>query len=354
MENNTSETIGCDLGDKKTEICVLGADGKPKFSSVRTTRKAMTEVFAKRPAAHVVMEVGLHSRWVSQLLSGLGHRVTVANPRRLKLISESQNKSDRHDSELLARLGRSDAELLAPVKHRTDQAQAHLAVAKARDVLVATRTKLVNHVRGTLKSFGERLPMCTAESFGRQTRAMIPALLRAALKPIYETLERIDAQIKEQDRMIERIAGQYPDVEVVSQISGVGTLTGLVYVLTIEDKNRFSKSRMAGAFLGLRPRHRSSGQQDPQLRITKAGDPFLRRLLVNAANYVMGPFGKDSDLRRWGMELAKRGGKNARKRAKIAVARKLAVLMHRLWVTGEVYEPNGYHSGHKVEPAAAA
>jgi transposase len=222
-----------------------------------------------------------------------------------------------------------------------------------RDVLVATRTKLVNSVRGTVKSFGERLPKCAAESFGRLTRELIPVELKAALEPIYLTLERIAEQIREQDKMIERVAKRYPDVEVVSQIGGVGVLTALVYVLTIEDKNRFATSRMAGAFLGLRPRRKNSGDDDPELRITKAGDPFLRRLLVNGANYILGPFGKDCDLRRWGLELASRGGKNAKKRAKVAVARKLTVLMHRLWVTGEVYEPLGYHK-HRVEEAAAA
>ena len=329
---HTQETIGCDLGDKKSEICVLDADGKVKQrASARTTRKSLGEWFNRAPA-HVVIEVGTHSRWVSNVLRELGHRVTVANPRRVKLISASDSKTDRHD-----------AELLAPVVHRGPQVQADLAVAKARDVLVSTRTKLVNHVRGTVKGTGERLPTCSAASFAAKTRELVPTILKAALQPIYEALERINEQIDEQDKMIERVAKKYPDVEVVSQIAGVGTLTALVFILSIEDKSRFSKSRMVGAFLGLRTRKSASGNDDPQLRITKAGDPFVRRLLVTAANYILGPFGRDSDLRRWGLALAQRGGKNAKKRAKVAVARKLAVLMHRLWVTGEIYEPLGYN-----------
>jgi transposase len=353
MTNNIIDTIGCDLGDKKSEICVLGADGAVKErTSAWTNRKGMAAFFT-RPTAHVVVEVGTHSRWVRDLLLELGHQVTVANPRRVKLISASDNKTDRHDAELLARLGRVDVKLLAPVEHREAQVQADLAVAKARDTLVATRTKLVNHVRGTVKSFGERLPMCSAASFARQTRKRLPVQLKPALEPVYQALERIDEQIKEQDKMIERVAKRYPDVDVVSQISGVGVLTALVFVLTIEDKDRFSKSRMVGAFLGLRSRKSSSGNDDPQLRITKAGDPFLRRLLVNGANYILGPFGQDSDLRRWGLELAKRGGKNAKKRAKVAVARKLGVLMHRLWVTGEIYEPLGYHQRQLDQKRAA-
>ena len=353
MENTITETIGCDLGDKKSDVCVLDAEGKVQLrTSVRTTKKGIAAFFTRAPA-HVVIEVGAHSRWVSSLLKELGHAVTVANARRVKLISESNNKTDRHDAELLARLGRTDVTLLAPVQHRTPQAQSDLAVAKARDTLVATRTKLVNHVRGTVKSFGERLPKCTAESFARQTRALIPSELKPALEPIYLTLDCLNQQIKEQEKLIERMAKHYPDVAVVSQVSGVGTLTALVFLLTIEDKNRFAKSRMVGAFLGLRPRKSKSGDRDPQLRITKTGDPFLRRLLVNGANYILGPFGQDSALRRWGLELAKRGGKNAKKRAKVAVARKLAVLMHRLWVTGEVYEPLGYQSRRTEEAAAA-
>jgi transposase len=355
MTNNISETIGCDLGDKKSELCVLGADGAVTLrTSVRMTRKAMTTFFT-RTAAHVVIEVGAQSRWVAQLLEELGHKVTIANPRRVKAISDSDTKTDRRDAELLARLGRADIHLLAPVQHRSRQAQAHLAVAKGRDTLVATRTKLVNHVRGTVKSFGERLPSCTAASFARQTRLLIPKDLKAAVDPIYQALDQIDAQIKDYDKLIERIAKQYdPDVAAVSQINGVGILTTLVFILTVGDKTRFKKSRMAGAFFGLRPRKSQSGKGDPELRITKSGDPFVRRLLVNGANYILGPFGQDSDLRRWGLELAKRGGKNAKKRAKVAVARKLAVMMHRLWVTGEVYEPLGYQSRRTDQPEAAA
>lgn len=353
MTNTTIETIGCDLGDKRSEICVVGREGGMQRASVGTTRKAMT-LFFTRERAHVVIEVGAHSRWVKVLLEQLGHQVTVANPRRVRVISQSDSKTDRQDAELLARLGRVDVDLLAPVVQRSGQAQVDLAVPKARDVLVTTRTKLVNHVRGTLKSFGEALPRCSAECFARRTRELIPAGLKPALEPIYETLDTIEQQIRQHDQAIERVAKRYPEVQAIMQVNGVAVLTALVFLLTIEDKSRFKKSRMAGAFLGLRPRKSASGKGDPQLRITKAGDPFVRRLLVNAANYTLGPFGRDSDLRRWGFELAKRGGKNAKKRAKVAVARKLAVLMHRLWVTGEVYEPLGYRQRRQEESTAAA
>jgi hypothetical protein len=170
------------------------------------------------------------------LLEGLGHRVTIANARRVKLISASDNKTDEHDAELFARLGRADARLLAPMVHRSSELQADLAIAKARDTLVATRTKLVNHVRGTVKSFGERLPKCSSVSFVRHTRALVPAALETALAPVYETIAKLDEQIRAQDKMIAQTAERHPDVAVLEQVDGVGVLTALVYVLTLEDK----------------------------------------------------------------------------------------------------------------------
>jgi transposase len=342
MQDSIIDTIGCDLGDKTSEVFVLAADGTSRRARVRTTAVGFRVCFT-RPSAHVVIEVGPHSRWVSKLLKELGHQVTVANPRRVKAISQGDSKSDRKDAELLARLGRVDRTLLAPVEHRGPQAHADLEAIKARDVLVRCRTKLVNHARSVVKSFGYRLSKCTAESFAKKTREQVPPELQTALEPIYQTLEGMEAQIRGLERTIERVvAKKYPEVELVSQPNGVGTLTALAFILTLEDKDRFKKSRAAGAFLGLRPRKSQSGDKDPQLRITKAGDGYLRRLLVNSANYILGPFGKDSDLRRWGLGLASRGGNNAKKRAKVAVARKLAVLMHRLWCSGQSYQPLGY------------
>src|SRR5260221_12670838 len=122
-------------------------------------------------------------------------------------------------------------------------------------------------------------------------------------------------------------------------VKGVVTQMGLTYLLKIEDPFRFLKSREVGFFLGLRPGRRNSGESEPQKRISKEGDRYLRTMMVQGAHYILGPFGEDSDLRRWGLKLAERGGKNAKKRAVVAVARKLAGLLHRWWVSGEVTEP---------------
>jgi transposase len=351
MENYTQgqlrelETIGCDLGDKKSELFVIRPDEtayRPK--ALHTTRKAFQSFFEGRSKKHVVIEVGTHSRWVSSELEKLGHVVTVANPRKVKLISQNDEKDDEVDAELLARLGRADVKLLSPIRHRGDQVQGDLAIAKARDGLIQCRTKLVNQVRGLSKSFGEPLPKCDAACFHRKTKEFVPERLQSAAFPIYEILAQLAVQIAALDETIEEVAHtRYPDIDVVSQPKGVGVLTAFVFLTTLEDKERFTKSRELGPFLGLKPKKRKSGNGDPELRITKAGDPFLRRLLVQGANYILGPFGEESDLRRWGTDHCNGGGKTAKKKATVAVARKLAVLMHRLWVTGEEYQPIGYN-----------
>ncbi len=343
MDQLTPEavTIGCDLGDRKTSICLLWPDGRiERPKPVETTVENMRMFFATQKPAHVVIEVGTHSAWVAELAESLKHRVTVANPRKVQLISKGQTKTDRKDAELLARLGRADTALLSPVKHRGQQTRADLAVLKSRDALVATRTRMVNLCRGMVKPMGVRFPKCTAESFWK-LRHMTPELLKPALNPIFDVLESLKVSIAAHEKQAEELASTRYQEEMkrVRQPNGVGLLTGLCFVLMIEDPKRFAHSREVGPFLGLVPRRDQSGKGDPQLGITKNGDPFLRRMLVNSANYILGPFGKESDLRRWGLELAKRGGKNARSRAKVAVARKLAVLLHALWVSGEKYEP---------------
>ncbi len=261
-------------------------------------------------------------------------------PRRLRLIYESSRKADEADAEHLARLARLDPQLLSPIRHRGPQAQAHLTVIRSRDSLVRARTLLINHVRGSVKGAGARLRACSADSFHHRVVPTIPTELAPALLPILETIATLTAQIHAYNRQIEQLCQeQYPEARHLRQVPGVGPVTALGYVLTLDDPNRFRKSREVAPALGLVPKRDQSGSRDPQLRITKTGDSYLRRLLVGSAQYILGPFGPDCDLRRWGLKLAERGGKNAKKRAVVAVARKLAVLLHRLWVTGEVYDP---------------
>jgi transposase len=296
--------------------------------------------FEQMAPARIAMEVGTHSPWVERLLTECGHEVVVANARKVRLISRSDNKDDRADAECLARLARADVKLLSPIQHRGSQVQQDRALLRSRAALVRSRTLLVNHVRGVVKSFGSRLRSCSAKSFHNQAKDQIPEELAPAVTPVLEIIGSLTRQIRRYDKQIESTAAEhYPETELLQQVTGVGPQTALSFVLTIEDPYRFRCSRTVGAYLGLRPRRRQSGNKDPELKITKAGDSELRRLLVGAAHYILGPFGPDCDLRRWGLTLAARGKKNAKKQAVVAVARKLAVLLHRLWITAEVYEP---------------
>jgi transposase len=334
-------TIGLDLGDKSSRYCVLGSDGRVMSEgSVATTRTAMARKFSGMGRCRMALEVGTHSPWLSRLLSKLGFEVIVANARQVQLISASSRKNDRLDARLLARLARLDPELLRPIRHRSEQAQADLMTIRIRAALVEARTGLVNAARGFTKALGERLPACDADSLGVEKLEALPAALRERLEPLLEQIEALTAQIQNLDGQLEQIARiEYPETRLLTQVSGVGTLIALTFVLTVEDRERFQKSRDVGCYVGLRPKQSQSGQSQPQLRITKEGDRYLRTLLVQGAHCIVSRRGPDTDLKRWGLKLAERGGKNAKKRAIVAVARKLAVLLHRLWVCGEVYEP---------------
>src|SRR5512146_87872 len=334
-------TIGFDLGDRSSWYCVLDEAGElVQEERVPTTPTAIRKVFAAFPHSRVALETGTHSPWVSRLLSELGHEVIVAHARNVRLIGETRRKDDRLDARTLARLARIDPQLLAPVKHRSRQAQADLTVIRARASLVRARTALANAARGLTKSYGERLRGCNVRNMDPEKAEALSPELQAALQPLLQALASVSARIADYNQQIENIAQQrYPQTALLKQVKGVGTLIALTYLLTLEDPHRFGKSRDAGCYLGLQPGRRNSGQSAPQMHISKEGDPYLRTLLVQGAQHILGPFGVDCDLRRWGLKLAERGGKSGKKRAIIAVARKLAILLHRLWVSGEVYEP---------------
>src|SRR5215472_6738026 len=319
-------TIGLDLGDRSSAYCVLNEAGEIVLEhKLATTPEAMEQVFGSMPRCRIAMETGTHSPWVSRVLTALGYEVIVGHAQKVRLITKSRRKDDRLDARTLARLVRIDPELLSPVKHRSAQAQLHLTEIRARAGLVSARTALVNAARGLVKSYGERLRKCGTQQFGRETTSGLSAVKRR-----HRGIRSADSKMAKDT---------YPETALLKQVKGVGDLIATAYVLTVEDPHRFRKSRDAGCFVGLQPGRRNSGESEPQMRISKEGDEYLRTLPVQGAHYILGPFGEDCDLRRWGQKLSARGGKNAKKRAVVAVARKLAVLLHRLWVSGEVYEP---------------
>ncbi len=347
-----STVIGIDLGDKKSLYSVLDIASGEELQSgtIQTTKAGLTLAFGTFAPSRFAIEACGHSRWVSEHLAAMGHEVLVGNTRKVRCIYDTDNKSDARDAEMLARLGRVDPKLLYPIRHRGKDAQRHLSVLKSRDSIVGVRTKLVNHVRSTVKAFGEKLPSCSTDSFHKKVDGKLPKELHAALAPIVELIGQLTAEIRAYDKKIDALCKHYPEAELLLSIPGVGPITAMAYLLTVEFPDRFEDSRDVPVYFGLTPKRDQSGDTDKQLRITKAGNGFVRRMLVGAAQYILGGKCKqDSELRRWGLRLAERGGKNGKKRAVVAVARKLAVLLHRLWINGMLFDP--FPHG---EPEAAA
>jgi transposase len=338
---SAEHTVGVDLGDRKSAICRLDAEGEVvERRMISTTREFFEAYFRALPKARVVMEVGTHSAWVSRLLEELGHEVIVANPSKIRA-KKGRRKSDKIDAEWLARQGRADPKLLWPIEHRGERAQADLVLLGTRDCLVKCRTLLINHVRGSVKPLAGRIPKCSTESFHRTAPGHIPEALVEVLKETMEEIARLTQRIRALEKQVEaKVEAEYPEALRMQQISGVGPMTSLCFALVVEDPERFKKRRSVGAYVGLVPQLEDSGDAESELGISKAGNELCRKYLVQAAQYVLGPFGPDTDLRRWGLGMiGESKSKKVRKRAVVAVARKLSVLMLRLWVTEERYEP---------------
>jgi transposase len=332
--------LGIDLGDKSCFYCGLDDDGQEVTKGkIRTTPEAFSEAFCDTPSLVIAIEVGTHSPWICRLLESFGHEVLVANPRRLPMIFGNTHKSDELDAQNLARLARYDRKLLCCIRHRSERSQRLLALLHSRDQLVRSRTELINHVHGVAKSSGCRLPRSSSAAFHKKAAELLPADPLSVLEPILIAMKTLSEQIRACDRVIESWSEEVlPVTKRLREITGVGPITAAAFVLTLDDPSRFASSRQVGAYLGLAPRKRQSGDCDHQTRITKAGNAFLRRLLVNASQHILCR-GPDCDLRRFGERIHARGGPRTYRTAVIAVARKLAVRMHRLWVTGDSYEP---------------
>lgn len=331
-------TVGLDLGDRSSHYCVLQDGEVIEEGKVQNTEQSLRRHFGEEPVYRIALESGTHSPWVSRLLESFGHEVIVANSRKIAAITSSESKNDRNDAEWLARFGAADPKLLSPIHHRSVERQHDLNLLRSRDALVRARTMLVNVARGLVKSAGYRLPSCSPASFPRQAAASVPVELRVATTPLFKQVELLSEQIKEMDRKVEALREKYSEIDVLRTVPGVGPVVAAAYVLTLDSPHKASH-RSAGAFLGLRPGQSQSGDSDPQRRISKTGNVYLRSLLVQSAQYILGHFGPDSAIKRWGLKLAAGGGKRARKRAIVAVARKLAVMLHSMWSSGKLFQP---------------
>jgi len=332
-------TVGLDLGDRYSRYCLLNEDREVvEQGRIQSTEAAFRRHFEGAPRQRIALECGTHSPWVSRLLKSLGHQVMVANARKIPALTGSESKNDRNDAELLARFAAHDPKLLSPVQHRSPERQQDLNLIQVRSTLVRARTMMANALRGLVKSAGSRLPGCSTESLPVRAKDSVPPALAAAAAPLINQIAQLNQQIGALDRQIENLARKYSEIALLRTAPGVGPIVAAAYVLTL-DRPDAASNRSAGAFLGLRPSQSQSGETDPQRRISKAGDTYLRSLLVQSAQYILGRFGPDSALRRWGLKLASTGGKRGKKRAIVAVARKLAVLLHSMWRNGQNFTP---------------
>jgi transposase len=228
------------------------------------------------------MEAGIHSIWISEQLQELGHEVIVANVRELRAISHSDRKSDQVDAEMLARFARVDPKILRPIAHRTVAQQEALTLIRARNLIVRLRTAAVNAVRGLATPCGYRLPASSTLCFAKRCLAVLPPGLARPLGPVLHQIADMTVKIKQYDSAIQQLTEkEYPETQALLKVYGVGKLTALTYVLTLGSKERFQRSRDVGCYLGLRPKRSQSGERDPQLGITKAGNVYLRSLLVS-------------------------------------------------------------------------
>lgn len=341
MNSAPKVTIGMDVGDRYSHVVVLDDSGTVVLrDQIATTERAVRAWFKRHAGARVALEVGRHSPWLSRLLEELELEVFVGNSRQIALIHKTNKKNDRIDAEKLARLARVDPSLLAPVQHRRADTQAALAIVRAREVVVTGRTRLINSVRGQVKAVGGSMTSRRTESFHTRT-SELPEEMEPGLLPLMDLCGELTKRIQHYDRVIlELCRDVYPETAGLLAVPGVGPVTALTFVLTIEEPGRFPNSRAVGSYLGLRPRLDDSGDAKKELSITRSGDNLLRKLLVQCAQYILGPHGPECDMRRIGEKLAARGGKAAKRKAIVAIARRLAVMLHRIWVTGEAYDPN--------------
>jgi transposase len=333
-------SIGLDLGDRRSYLVALRRNGElVDERRIPTTPTGIRKYFEGREPVRVVVEAGGQSAWVSSLLTDLGHDVVVANPIAAgKLLKANGRKNDRVDALSLAEYGFWNTRKLRPIRHRSRESQVDLMVLRARDSLVAQRTKAINSVRSFAKMFGVRFKSCDADNFHQHVPSELPADVRMGLQITIDQIESLTKSIKAYDQRVRELIKKHPKTNQLRQVHGVGPITALAFILILDDPKRFSRSRKVGSFLGLAPSEHSSGDSNPQLRISKAGNPFLRRLLVTAAQHILHR-GPDCELRRYGERLAVLGGKRGKKRAVVAIARKLSVLLHRLWDSGVPYDP---------------
>ena len=331
------EFIGIDLHLKTSYVCFLNDAGEKTCEmTIPTTKSALKRHFETLEPARIIIEAGSYSLWVNRLLSSFDHKVIVANPRKVRLIAESTLKNDRVDAEVLARLGRSDPHFLCPITPRGPESQLTRGYLKVRAALVKTRTLEINSVRGLLRSWGFSFSAGYPAKFcERVLQSNLPSELLDMVTPLIESILAVQAQIANCEQELKRRANAIPTVRNLMSMPGIGPIISLAFFASIDQPERFPKSRQIGSYLGFRPSLRESGGKRRMGPISKEGDQELRALLVQGA-YSLMRSQKESALKEWATKLGERIG---RKKAIVALARKMGVILHHLWITGQPFQP---------------
>jgi transposase len=334
MESLTGFTVGVDLADRASAICVVGPNGEVvSRETIPTDPDMIRQRFSRGVYDRVVIEACNIASWVGWELQKCGQRVIVAHSRSIALIHKSSRKNDRNDAEKLARLARVDEELVHPTHLRPRERAEVMSDVRGRATLVENRTRLVNSARSIAKTFARRLLGSTPGGIPAaiEQLADIEPTLYATLHPLGQAISEISRQVRLFDKKLAKHCERFPEARRALQVHGVGPLTALTFVLVVDDARRFPRTRDIGAYLGLAPKQDQTGQTDPALRISKAGHRYLRALLVQCARRILMKKAPDSDLKRWGAQIAARGGKRAKHVAAVAVARRLAVILLAMW-----------------------
>jgi len=327
--------VGLDVSDKSTHLCVVDPTGAVVWSGAcATDPEVIARTLKARAAglARVILETGPLSSFLYHGLIERGVPVICVCARHAKgVLSARVNKSDVHDAEGLAQMARTG--WFKPVRIKAEATHMDRARLKIREQLIAARQAIAGQLRGLLKLFGLRLgQVSTPGKRGERLRLLFAQRpeLEPIMAPLIESLQALEVQIALSTRQLAAQAAADPVTRRLMTAPGVGPITALVFKSSIEDPERFSRGQDAGAFAGLAPRRNQSGERDDKGRISRAGDPMLRRALYEAANVLLGRVKRACALRDWGLRLAQTKGT---KRARVAVARKLAVLLHRLWLS---------------------
>ena len=336
MSFDNYTTIGMDVSDRKIQVCVMAKSGvNPKIvkeTTIPTTKEGLQKFLSTQDKnSPVVFETGTHCRWMNDVAESMGFKVYVANPCRLRMITESKTKNDINDARMLARIALSDPGLLHPVKLRDAEHQKMLNLHEMRNLLVKQRTATIVQMRAIAKSMGFRIPKTSTNYFHKLDRSSWPKDFSDIAWPMLKNLEQLDITIKTYEKLIKELAGTptfKAQVDRLREIHYVGlyVATGFVAV-TGGDMDRFEKPRDIGPWLGLSPKQDQSGDIDKQCHITKAGSPLMRRLLVECAQMILRDGAIETNLKMKGMRICARGAKIAKRKAITAVARSLAVLM---------------------------